>query len=277
MLTSLLMLTALASTSIVCAPPKGAQTLVSRSSLRWLLLGENGHGTNEMPRAIADLVCAAAAANRPVTVGVEFAFRNQPSLDAFMASDGGTAARATFLTAPMWDPDWADGKSSEAMLALLEWLRVQHQRGLVSAVVAFESDAVRNGADREQQMARRLLAAAPDKNGIFLVLTGGYHARTRLSDAGTTPYPPMAMLLPRAHTLSIRIQGSGGRNWSCTKLGCGEQAANQTGGTVRRLNLRVTPDGSYDGEYDLGVSVTPSPPVKQKGSGSDVLLPAVDK
>jgi len=264
MVMSLLMLAAFATAPITCAPPEGAQALVSRESLRWLLLGEDGHGTEEMPRTTADLVCAAAAAHRPVIVGVEFAFRNQSALDAYMASDGGSAARAALLGAPMWDPDWADGKSSQAMLTLLEWLRVQHRRGFVSGVVAFDPDIIRNGADREQQMAQRLQTAAPGENGLFIALTGSYHARTRLSDAGTTPYPPMATLLPRAQTVSIRVQGSGGHNWSCTERGCGEQDAGQTGGAVRRLSLRPTPDGGYDGEYDLGVPVTASPPVKQK-------------
>lgn len=270
MVMSLLMLAAVATTPITCVPPKGAQALVSRGSLRWLLLGEDGHGTNEMPRTAADLVCAAIAAHRPVTVGVEFAFRNQSALDAYLASDGGPAARAALLAAPMWDPDRADGKSSRAMLLLLEWLRLQHRGGLVSNVVAFDPDMIRDGADREQQMARRLQATAPAGNGLFIALTGSYHAQIRLADAGTTPYPPMATLLPRAQTVSIRIQGSGGRNWSCTERGCGEQDANQTGGAERRLSLRATPDGSYDGEYDLGIPVTPSPPVKQKKPGPDV-------
>jgi hypothetical protein len=264
MVVSLLMLAAFNTPPVICAPPTGAKSLVSRSSLRWLLLGESGHGTEEMPRAAADLICAAAAAHRPVIVGVEFALRNQPALDAYMASDGGPAARGVLLAAPMWDPDWADGKSSQSMLALFEWLRVQHRRGSVSNVIAFDPDLIRNGADREQQMARRLQATAPSGNGLFIALTGGYHARTRLSHARTTPYPPMATLLPRAQTISIRIQGSGGRNWSCTEQGCGEHDAGQTGGSLRRLLRHATPDGGYDGEYDLGVPVTPSPPVKRK-------------
>lgn len=262
MIMSLLALVASATVSIACSPPAGAQPLVSRQSLRWLLLGEDGHGTKEMPGTMADFICAAVAAHRPVTVGVEFAFRNQSALDAYMESDGGLPAREALLTAPMWDPEWADGKSSQAMLALLEWLRVEHQRGVISNVVAFDPDMVRSGADREQQMAQRLKAMAPIGRGLFIVLTGSYHARIHLSAAGKTPFPPMAMLMPRAKTVSIRIQGSGGRNWSCTERGCGEQDAGQIGGPVHRLSLRPTTDGGYDGEYDLGIPVTPSPPVK---------------
>ena len=268
MVLSLLMLTAAALAPVTCDPPSGAQVLVSRRSLRWLLLGEAGHGTNEMPPAVADFVCAAAGSGRPLRIGLEYGARNQPALDAYMASDGGPGARSALLSASIWDPDWADGKSSQAMFALLEWLRVQHQAGIVTGVIAFDADVVSGGADREQQMAQRLQAMAPTKNGLFIVLTGSFHARTRLSDAETTPYPPMATLLPRAQTVSIRIQGFGGRKWACTEHGCGEQEADQSGATVRKLSLRATADGSYDGVYDLGVTVTPSPPVKQKAPTS---------
>ena len=241
--------------------------MVSRKSLRWLVLGEDGHGTNEMPRTVADMVCAAAAANRPVTVGVEFRTRNQPALDAYMASDGGTTASAELLAAQMWDADWADGKSSLTMLVLFEWLRTQRRNGVVADVVAFDADMSRDGTDRERQMAQRLKAKAPSGMGIFIVLTGSFHARKRLSDAETTPFPPMATMLPRAQTVSLRVQGNGGRIWACTQRGCGEQDANRSGGTRRGLSLRKLENGSYDGAYDLGLPVTPSPPVKQKSPG----------
>ncbi|MBU0557124.1 MAG: hypothetical protein KKD64_09780 [Alphaproteobacteria bacterium] len=150
------------------------------------------------------------------------------------------------------------------MFALLEWLRVQRQRGIISGVLAFDADEIRNGVDREEQMARPLQATALEKRGLFIVLTGSYHARSRLADIETTRYPPMASLLPRARTFSVRIQGFGGRRRACTENGCGEQDANQTGSLQRKLSLCPPTDGSYDGVYDLGILVTPSPPVKQK-------------
>lgn len=262
MLLSIILLSASAAAPVDCAPPKEAHALLSRRSLRWLLLGERGHGTNEIPRHAADFVCAATAADRPVIFGVEFASANQPALDAYMTSNGGPTARASLLAAPMWDPDWADGKSSRAMLALLDWLRVQYQRGAVRAVIAFDVNSARGGADRERQMAERLKAKAPGANGIFIALTGSFHARIRLSDSATTPYPPMGALLPREYTISIRIQGNGGRKWSCTEGGCGENDAEQTGHNTQRPLLRAATDNSYDFEYDLGIKVTSSKPVK---------------
>ncbi|WP_264585509.1 hypothetical protein [Sphingobium sp. B7D2B] len=213
---------------------------------------------------MADWVCAAAATGRPIIVGVEYAERNQAALDAYMASDGSKDARLALTDAPLWDPDWADGKSSFAMLALLEWLRTQHQAGVIGRVIAFEPDFIEDGADRERQMAKRLESFSSEDGALFIALTGSFHARKRLLDAETTPYPPMATLLPKARTVSFRIQGTGGRKWACTDLGCGEQDANQAGGEVRKLTILATPDGSYDGVYDLGVPMTPSPPVKQK-------------
>lgn len=259
-----LLLAASAATPITCTQSKAADELVSRTSVVWLLLGETRHGTNEMPLSVADMVCAAAEANRPVTIGVEFAFSNQPALDDFIESDGGPSAQAALLSAPVWDPEWADGKSSQAMLLLLDWLRKQHKRGIVTKVIAFDPDMSKDGADREQQMAGRLKQAAPSGRGILVALTGSYHARIRLLDEETTPYPPMATLLPRSQTVSIRLTGSGGRSWSCTDKGCGEQEAYQDGAAIRQLSLHRTPDGSYDAQYDLGVPVTPSPPAGQK-------------
>jgi len=216
-----------------------------------------------MPLTLVDMVCAAREANRPVTVGVEFGFANQTAIDAFLISDGGPDAVARLLDAPAWRPDWADGRSSQAMLRLLDWLRDQHQSGSVTKIIAFDPDTVRDGADREAQMARRLRQPSLGKNGIFIVLTGSYHARTRLTDSKTTPYRPMAMLLPRARTVSIRIDATGGRSWSCTEHGCGENDVPQIGHPVRRLSIRPTPDKSYDGIFHIGTPVTPSPPVKQ--------------
>jgi hypothetical protein len=259
-----LLLAASATSPITCAPSKAADELVSRTSVKWLLLGETRHGTNEMPIAATDIICAAASAHRPVTVGIEFDFRNQPSLDEFMESDGGATSFAALLSAPAWDPEWADGKSSRAMLRLLDWLRKQHKRGAVAKLIAFDPDMAKDGTDREQQMARRLKQAAPSGRGILIALTGGYHARKRVLDEDTTPYPPMGSMLPRRQTVSIRMVGFGGRSWSCTENGCGEQEAYQNGAAQRQLSLRRTPDGSYDGQYDLGVRVTPSPPAGTK-------------
>ena len=72
---------------------------------------------------------------------------NQPFIDAYLRSNGDSAARDALLQAPAWDRSWADGKSSQAMFRFIEWLRVQHTRDHVKRVVAFEADMVSGNAN----------------------------------------------------------------------------------------------------------------------------------
>lgn len=183
--------------SFECRALPGAKALLARPTLHWLLLGEAGHGTNELPRAATDLVCAAIAARGTFVVALEHAAANQPMLDAYLASDGGAVARAALLAGPAWRPSWADGKSSRAMLKLIEWLRVRHQRGEVLRVVAFDPDMVLNGTDREQQMSARLRAIAPSNGSIVTALTGSFHARRRLLIRRRHPIRPWRRCCPR--------------------------------------------------------------------------------
>lgn len=244
-----------------CTPLPGADAVMRRTDIRTIMVGEEGHGTNEMPAAAADLICAAIARRRPVTVALEYARRNQPAIDAYFASDGGTPARNALLTAPLWDPDWADGKSSQAMLRLIEWLRIRHRAGEVARVVAFDVDAAKRGGDRDRQMAERLTAAATSPAGIVIALTGSFHARRHDDAQDPAHYTPAAGLLPPASTFAIVIRGDGGRHWGCRQDGCGVQPVEPT--RRSRRQLRLTPgQANYDAVLDLGVPVTPSPPAK---------------
>jgi len=244
-----------------CAPLPGAEAVMRRTHIRTVMIGEDGHGTNEMPAAAADLICAAIAARRPVTVALEYARRHQPAIDAYLASDGGDHAREALLAAPLWDPDWADGKSSQAMLRLIEWLRIRHQAGEVARIVAFDVDIAKRGGDRDRQMAKRLSAAAASPAGIVIALTGSFHARRHDDAQDLAHYTPAAGLLAPASTFAIVIRGNGGRHWGCRQDGCGVQPVESTGKSRRRL--RLTPgQPDYDAVLDLGVPVTPSPPAK---------------
>jgi hypothetical protein len=244
-----------------CTPLPGADAVMRRTDIRTVMVGEEGHGTNEMPAAAADLICAAITHRRPVTVALEYARRNQRAIDAYLASDGGDRARDALLAAPLWDPDWADGKSSQAMLRLIEWLRIRHRAGQVAQVVAFDVDAAKRGGDRDRQMAERLATVAASPAGIVIALTGSFHARRHDDAQDPAHYTPAAGLLPPTSTFAIVIRGNGGRHWGCRQDGCGPQPVEPTGKSRRRL--RLTPgQPDYDAVLDLGVPVTPSPPAK---------------
>src|SRR2546421_11866261 len=105
----------------------GLETLWSRPSLRWIVVGEQ-HGTAEMPAAFRDIVCNAAAAKRPIVVAVERSETEQADVDAFMRSDGGARARTVLLKGEVWQTKtFQDGRSSRAYLQLLESLRVMRR------------------------------------------------------------------------------------------------------------------------------------------------------
>ena len=258
------MLTSMTAASMALAPANGplpgAETVVSTQSARWILIGEPAHGTNEMPLIAADLVSAAIARKRPIVVALEYAAKNQPSIDAYLRSNGGKPAQKAFLTAPMWDRQWADGKSSKAMFRLVEWLRTQHAAGRVSRVVAFDADMSEGGGDRERQMAASIQAIKLSTSGLVIVLTGTFHARKTRDDT-RAQYQPMGALLPPSSTVSLRITANGGSSWNCWKDGCGIHLITRESDESRKLiELKPTTDGSYDGTINLGSSTTPSPP-----------------
>jgi hypothetical protein len=164
-----------------CQPLPGADALWSRPGVRFILVGEM-HGTVETPELFGDLVCSAAASQRPIVVGLERATREQAAIDAFLAGDNHAAATDALLAENGWHI--FDGRSSRAMLKLLETLRGLQRNGRISEVVAFD-DARRDESDaaRERRMAAALTAAADrHANALVVAFTGNLHASRKLID-----------------------------------------------------------------------------------------------
>ncbi|HEY2014334.1 MAG TPA: hypothetical protein VGH38_12580 [Bryobacteraceae bacterium] len=243
-----------------CPPLPGADSLWTRPNLRFILVGEM-HGTTETPQAFRDLVCAAHRAKRPLLVGVERPTAEQKAIERFLApEDHGNAVDALLR-----EPGWAvlDGRSSRAMLTLLEELRTLRLRGDIEEVTAFDdARAGETPAQREQRMAAMLTAAAdrlPDC--LVIVLTGNLHA-SKKPVARFGSYSWMAMLLPSAETISLVVTDRGGQAWTQTADGCGPHALGPSGGDQRSVVLaepRASQRG-FDGALSTGLSSTASPP-----------------
>jgi hypothetical protein len=104
-----------------CGPPdKGATELLKPGAL--VLLGEI-HGTAEVPLFVGRLACQATAKGLRVRVGLEIPQEEQARIDAFLSATDADAAKQSLLQGPFWTRDMQDGRSSEAMLALLTRLR----------------------------------------------------------------------------------------------------------------------------------------------------------
>lgn len=250
-----------------CVPIPGWEQVLAREELRWIVIGEL-HGTAETPAIFADAVCLAAQERR-VVVALEVPSTDQPAIDAWLASDGGPAARAAFLKALLWNMPMKDGRSSEAFLALFDRLRQMHAAGAVAGVVAFQDNSPADDPSGDQGPYEKRLAAivrdAAVPDGMVLVLVGNGHARKSEVIPGASdrkPFRPMAMHLPPETTLTLYAIGNGsGSAWNCQADGCGvHDNSGPPEPMDRGVELGPVMDGAYDGMLWLGVPTTASLP-----------------
>jgi len=177
-----------------------------------LVFGEI-HGTREFPAAFGTIACNAAE-DGAVVVGLEISRAEQPRIDAYLASDGGAAARTELLRGAHWSS--RDGRSSEAMFGLIDKVRTWRAAGASVALVAFDVDG--GWDDRDEDMTGPLVAARrahPD--APMVVLVGNYHARLASKE------PRMAAYLARqiANVDTFDAAYGKGTAWVCTDRGCG--------------------------------------------------------
>ncbi|MFP2956373.1 hypothetical protein ACLEPN_00710 [Myxococcus sp. 1LA] len=168
---------AVTSTAPACgAPVEGASSLFSAGGV---LLVADPLGTQEVPSTALRMVCEAAAQELPVTLALSIPASEQPLLEHYLSSDGASAAVETLLSeSAFWRRTYQDGRSSHAMLWLVEHARRLRASGKDVAVAAIDSDRAQ-GNEREAQMVQHLLnAQAKRPQAWTLVLTGSVHART---------------------------------------------------------------------------------------------------
>jgi hypothetical protein len=235
----------------------GAQTLWSKPGVRFVLVGEM-HGTAETPLLFRDLVCAAESAQRPIVVGLERSVDEQPAIDAFLSTGNHADAATALLAQRGWHA--FDGRSSRAMLALLEDLRALQREGRTVEVVAFSDFRPGDSpAQGEKRMASALMAAADrHPNGLVLTLTGNVHASKKELSSDAT----MAMELPSAETLSLLVIDRGGEAWNQSEEGCGPHKYRSIGGDSRGITLseKAAPVAGFDGVASTGLAATASAP-----------------
>ncbi|MHA7628959.1 hypothetical protein [Corallococcus sp. M7] len=189
------------------APMEGASSLFSAGSV---LLVADPLGTREVPSAALRMVCEATARELPVTLALSIPVSEQPLLERYLSSDGDSAAIQELLSgSAFWRRIYQDGRSSRAMLWLVEQARRLRVAGRDVTVAAIDSDKA-HGNEREAQMAQHLLnAQAKRPQAWTLVLTGGVHARTtKVSWDGD--FEPMgarvARVLPSVRVLDVGFQ-----------------------------------------------------------------------
>lgn len=223
------------------------------SAGRIVWLGEM-HGTMESPKFVGDVVCQGARA-ASVQLGLEIATAEQMRIDRFLV-DG---KRDSLLAGPWWRQH--DGRSSTAMLALIERIRELRRGGAKVSIVAYDALSLDG---RDTAMAN-FVRAARKPDHLFIGLSGNVHSRrTKWNDMT----PLVAQLV--AHGLGVKtydVSASGGTFWGCMSHGdhepiCGEHpmGIDREKGTPWTIGARR--DESHDGVYFVG-KTTASPPARR--------------
>lgn len=244
-----------------------------------LLMGEL-HGTQEVPRFVAQSACQTAQAGLPVTVGLELPVESQERVARFIASAGTEEDWLRLMEASFWRSPFPDGRSSEAMANLLEQLRSLRAHGMdVSAFVFDHPDT--KGQQREEAMARTVLShveKGPER--FYMVVSGNVHPRTKQGLPWDKRYRPMGLLLSQKldedDVVALDMAYDSGSAWICaedptaqqSRLHCGvRRATGRDNGDRPFIHLfgGRTKDG-FHGVFYVG-KVTASVPAVNRGGG----------
>lgn len=238
-----------------------------------LLLGEM-HGTAESPAFVADLACHAARAKRPITVALEINRAESPRMEAYLASKGLPEDRAALVQGSFWSHQPRDGRSSEAIVRLLDSLRELRQQGASVKIELLDPGpgGFKDGQDRDRQMAANLAAAVERSPGdVFVSLTGNLHNRIVRGWSNNPDYEWMGYILRQKYAdrlVSLNASSTGGTAWVCFGDNCGAQPMKGRGETGDpRITLHPRDESGYDGTYFIG-AMTASPPAVPVGEAS---------
>jgi hypothetical protein len=238
-----------------------------------LLFGEL-HGTEEIPVVFGEAVCAVAREGTPVAVGLEIARSEQAAVDTFLASGGGAAAVEALTGTPHFTRDYQDGRSSRAMLGLLERLRQLRGAGLPLEVLPVDLDPAQRAPDRDRGMADNLAAAArAHPASVTMALVGEVHAWKAKGAPWKKDFTPMGRHLVEMG-LPVRSLGRAtpaGTAWVC--LGaeakdCGSRKTKAApdampSGRKNGIELLAKPsERGFDGLFATA-TLTASPPARE--------------
>lgn len=204
-----------------CGAPAGTGALLEIAGDRILLVGET-HGTEQAPAFVTALTCLAAGRGETVVVGLEQSHIEQDRIDAFMVSGGGPEARDALMDgSTFWDlSPMRDGRSSEAMFAMMDAIRQMRAEGAEIELLALDFDPIADAdiADanytRDAAMARRTVAAAERADRV-IVLAGNVHTRRTAYVRGDHRQETIGSLTPPDAVYSVNLMHNGGSAWAC--------------------------------------------------------------
>ncbi|WP_342381360.1 hypothetical protein NVS55_17045 [Myxococcus stipitatus] len=203
-----------------------------------LLVGEQ-LGSREAPTVVGELVCQVAEAGLPVALGIALPRTEQERVNRYLASAGAPADQDALLEGRFWRRPYQDGRSSRAMLDLIDRVRAMRMAGLSVSLVAYDTDTA-GGSERDAQLAalwneRR----QAQKDEVHVVLAGNTHTRTVTGAAWDKSFTPMASLMKAPRFIVLDMSYAQGTRWGCDLDSGGKVRCGHVGATpVERLAAR---------------------------------------
>ena len=197
-----------------------AQLVKLTEGSKLLVIGEM-HGTQETPALVADIVKQWTRKNgpdgkgQPVIVALEYPQTEAGMLTDYFNSDGRESAKKQLMDSPFWSRAFQDGRSSEAILALIDSLRILHQSGKEIHIAVFDLNAaqIAAGQDRDLGMSTNLRAIVhANPSAKVLALMGNFHARQQ--DSPTRRF--MVAYLKDLAPFSLKVDAYSGQYWMCS-------------------------------------------------------------
>ncbi|MFY2564201.1 hypothetical protein ACN469_41805 [Corallococcus terminator] len=239
-----------------------------------LLVGEQ-LGSREAPAVVGELVCQVAEAGLPVALGLSIPRSEQERVDRYLASAGAPSDQDALLEGRFWQRTYQDGRSSRAVLDLIDRVRAMRMAGLSVTLLAYDTDLAR-GSERDGQQAtfwnKRREAQRVE---VQVILAGNTHTRTVTGTPWDQDFTPMAHLLKSPRLVVLEMSYAQGTRWGCDldrdgKIQCGLIGSTPSGKVAARPGLSPfitsfeapTPEGIHGMLY-VG-ALTPSLPAISK-------------
>ena len=248
----------------VCYAPAGSLDIPSLDA-DIVVFGEI-HGNKETPEVFLAAICQyLESEDGEIRVALEFPSEIQISLNAFLGSDGGSDAVQRFLSHPFWRRASQDGRSSIAMLNLIEALRKigASTRRLIS-VTAIDGKSIYRpipypDLSRDGVMAANITNLSRESiDDVVLALVGNAHAE-RSPRAETSFFTPAASLI-EGELLTVLVLPESGDTWNVQSSPLREVT------DLSDFEKQKRTEGSYDNVLPIG-RVSSSPPAKGSANG----------
>lgn len=236
------------------------------------------HGTNEIPEFVGELACSFIKAGKKLILGLEIPTDTQEAINTYMSSQGTPFDKEKLIESEFGARQ--DGRSSRAMLELVESMRKIRAIGKDLAVMGFDisvgnllpplhpGEKIWKG-ERNMAMARNIESRArvyPEHT--FLILTGATHAYKKKGAPWDAEHEAMAYLLSqRLPTYIIAVSSPGGTGWFCPTLDATGKAQCGSHPIGVRLNLKYQLENAAFDMIDERVLVeetTASPPLRDQ-------------